>query len=81
MCLPKDVSAMAKLMENTDVNFFQSLLDENDNYEVTVFDGMRKWKKSLSPVAKASSVLICVQSSYRKAIKLLESITSQNMDH
>ena len=42
MCLPKDVSAMAKLMEHTNVNFFQNLLDENDNYEVTVFDGMRK---------------------------------------
>ena len=42
MCLPKDVSAMAKLMENTNVNFFQNLLDENNNYEVTVFDGMRK---------------------------------------
>ena len=42
MCLPKDVSAMAKLMEETDVNFFQSLLDENNNYEVTVFKGMRK---------------------------------------
>lgn len=42
MCLPKDVSAMAKLMENTNVNFFQNLLDENNNYEVTVFEGMRK---------------------------------------
>ncbi len=42
MCLPKDVSAMAKLMEETDINFFQNLLDENDNYEVTVFKGMRK---------------------------------------
>ena len=33
---------MAKLMENTNVNFFQNLLDENNNYEVTVFEGMRK---------------------------------------
>ena len=42
MCLPKDVSAMAKLMENTDVDFFEDLLDENNNYKVTVFEGMRK---------------------------------------
>jgi len=42
MCLPKDVSAMAKLMENTNVDFFEDLLDENNNYKVTVFEGMRK---------------------------------------
>jgi len=42
MCLPKDVSAMAKLMEESAVDFFQNLLDENSNYEVTVFEGMRK---------------------------------------
>jgi hypothetical protein len=29
-------------MEETDINFFQNLLDENNNYEVTVFKGMRK---------------------------------------
>ena len=42
MCLPKDVSAMAKLMEDTNVDFFEDLLDENNNYKVTVFEGMRK---------------------------------------
>jgi len=35
---------MAKLCENKgiDVDFFKHLLSENDKYEVTVFDGMRK---------------------------------------
>jgi UDPglucose 6-dehydrogenase len=42
MCLPKDVSAMAKLMQETGVDFFQDLLDENSNYRITVFEGMRK---------------------------------------
>ena len=42
MCLPKDVSAMAKMMENTNVDFFDDLLDENGKYKVTVFKGMRK---------------------------------------
>jgi UDPglucose 6-dehydrogenase len=44
MCLPKDTSAMAKLCENKGINvdFFKHLLSENDKYEVTVFDGMRK---------------------------------------
>ena len=42
MCLPKDVAAMAKMVQDTDVNFFQNLLDENSNYKVTVFEGMRK---------------------------------------
>tara|TARA_Y100000310_G_scaffold130885_2_gene130017 strand:+ start:5834 stop:6619 length:786 start_codon:yes stop_codon:yes gene_type:complete len=42
MCLPKDVSAMAKLMEDSDVDFFDDLLDENSKYRVTVFKGMRK---------------------------------------
>jgi UDPglucose 6-dehydrogenase len=42
MCLPKDVSAMAKMMEDTDVDFFDDLLDENGKYKVTVFEGMRK---------------------------------------
>jgi UDPglucose 6-dehydrogenase len=42
MCLPKDISAMAKLMEKTNVDFFDDLLDENSKYKVTVFKGMRK---------------------------------------
>jgi len=42
MCLPKDVSAMAKLMESSSVDFFDDLLDENSKYKVTVFEGMRK---------------------------------------
>mgnify|MGYP003111065063 CR=1 FL=1 len=42
MCLPKDTSAMAKLAENTDVEFFKDLLKENSKYKVTVFKGMRK---------------------------------------
>ena len=42
MCLPKDVAAMAKLMKETNIDFFEDLLDENGNYKVTVFKGMRK---------------------------------------
>lgn len=42
MCLPKDVSAMAKLMKNTNVDFFENLLEENNKYKITVFKGMRK---------------------------------------
>ena len=41
MCLPKDVSAMAKMMEDTPVRFFQRLLEENNLYETTKFSGMR----------------------------------------
>ena len=42
MCLPKDVAAMAQMMKDTPVDFFQMLLNENKNYRVTVYDGMRK---------------------------------------
>jgi UDPglucose 6-dehydrogenase len=42
MCLPKDVAAMSHIMKDTPVNFFSSLIEENNNYRVTVFDGMRK---------------------------------------
>ena len=42
MCLPKDLSALAFMLKNTDINFFENLLKENDKYEVTVFKGMRK---------------------------------------
>ena len=42
MCLPKDTAAMSRLAENTKVEFFQNLLDENSKYRTTVFKGMRK---------------------------------------
>ena len=42
MCLPKDVAAMAKLAQITDVSFFDDLLEENAKYKTTVFKGMRK---------------------------------------
>jgi UDPglucose 6-dehydrogenase len=44
VCLPKDTSAIATLVREAglDINFFQMLLDENDKYQVTVYDGMRK---------------------------------------
>jgi len=42
MCLPKDVAAMANLMKDTNVNFFENLLQENKKYKITVFEGMRK---------------------------------------
>tara|TARA_B100002019_G_scaffold288103_1_gene301192 strand:+ start:351 stop:1151 length:801 start_codon:yes stop_codon:yes gene_type:complete len=44
VCLPKDTSAIATLAREAslDIDFFQMLLDENDKYRVTVYDGMRK---------------------------------------
>lgn len=42
MCLPKDTSALAKIMENTNVKFFDNLLEENKKYKITVYKGMRK---------------------------------------
>ena len=42
MCLPKDVAAIAKLAEETNVNFFEALLEENVKYKITVYKGMRK---------------------------------------
>ena len=42
MCLPKDVAAIAKLAEETDVDFFEALLKENAKYKITVYKGMRK---------------------------------------
>jgi len=42
MCLPKDVAAIAKLAEETNVDFFEALLKENAKYKVTVYEGMRK---------------------------------------
>ena len=44
MCLPKDTKAINFLVKELgiDVDFFNSILEENDKYEVTVFSGMRK---------------------------------------
>jgi UDPglucose 6-dehydrogenase len=44
VCLPKDTLAIAKLVEklDIDVKFFKTILEENDKYKVTVYDGMRK---------------------------------------
>lgn len=44
MCLPKDTKALAHLskMMKTNVEFFSDIIKENEKYEVTVFDGMRK---------------------------------------
>ena len=44
VCLPKDTSAIATLVREAGlyIDFFQMLLDENDKYRVTVYDGMRK---------------------------------------
>tara|TARA_R110002124_G_scaffold116400_9_gene272876 strand:+ start:16802 stop:17599 length:798 start_codon:yes stop_codon:yes gene_type:complete len=44
VCLPKDTLAIAKLVEklDLDVDFFKMILEENQKYKVTVYDGMRK---------------------------------------
>ncbi len=43
MCLPKDLSAIAAMVRHdTNIEFFDNLLKENDKYETTVFKGMRK---------------------------------------
>ena len=41
-CLPKDLSALAYMLKDTDIDFFDDLLKENNKYETTVFEGMRK---------------------------------------
>ena len=43
MCLPKDTKAIAALCKekNINVDFFKTLLEENNKYKVTVFEGMR----------------------------------------
>ena len=43
MCLPKDTKAIAALCKdkNIDVGFFNTLIEENNKYKITVFDGMR----------------------------------------
>ncbi len=44
VCLPKDTLAIAKLVEKLglDIDFFKMILEENQKYKVTVYDGMRK---------------------------------------
>jgi len=44
VCLPKDTNAIASMIKNLnlDVDFFQTIIDENQKYKVTVYDGMRK---------------------------------------
>lgn len=42
MCLPKDLHALTSLMKDTNVRFFDNLLEENSKYKATVFKGMRK---------------------------------------
>jgi len=43
MCLPKDTKAIAYLCDqlHIDVDFFKTLLSENEKYRITVFEGMR----------------------------------------
>ena len=44
MCLPKDTKALDNLIKlrGLEVQFFENIITENDKYEVTVFDNMRK---------------------------------------
>lgn len=44
VCLPKDTRAIAKLAEKLGlgIDFFQAVVEENEKYKVTVYDGMRK---------------------------------------
>jgi len=42
VCLPKDTAALASMSKETNVKFFDSLLEENKKYKVTVYEGMRK---------------------------------------
>jgi len=44
MCLPKDVRAMAKLLEKLNIEFdmFKSIDSDNSKLKITVFNGMRK---------------------------------------
>ena len=41
MCLPKDLRALNKIAQRVGVNFFKNILEENDKYKTTVFEGMR----------------------------------------
>jgi UDPglucose 6-dehydrogenase len=40
-CLPKDISALSIFCKDMGVRFFDNLIEENEKYKVTVFDGMR----------------------------------------
>lgn len=44
MCLPKDTSAISALIKklNLDIDFFDTILSENEKYKITVFNGMRE---------------------------------------
>lgn len=44
MCLPKDTKAMDYVAKKRglDVEFFKNIIEENNKYEITVFEGMRK---------------------------------------
>jgi len=44
MCLPKDIKELAFISKElkTDVEFFDIILEENEKYKTTVFEGMRK---------------------------------------
>lgn len=42
MCLPKDTLAMAHMVRNTNIKFFDNLIEENKKYKTTVHNGMRK---------------------------------------
>jgi len=44
MCLPKDTSAIAAFARDhgLPIDLFQAIVDDNNNYEKTVFEGMRK---------------------------------------
>lgn len=40
-CLPKDLRALSKIAKRAGVDFFKNILDENDKYKTTVYEGMR----------------------------------------
>ena len=44
VCLPKDTSAIAAFVKDKDleIDLFQAIVDDNNRYEKTVFEGMRK---------------------------------------
>lgn len=42
MCLPKDTAAIASMLKDTNIRFFDNLLEENKKYKITVYEGMRK---------------------------------------
>ena len=44
-CLPKDTSALnelAKMVKEYDITFFEDILEQNSQFNTTVFKGMRK---------------------------------------